>query len=140
MTHRWKTPLGPSHQGPRTALPQAPPSPLVGLKEGTRCPRPHCGGLLMLRAVVTIEGSCDELVCASCARSRVLALREPYRPIPVSRDPRFDEPRERVRPGAAALDTEDSMGIVAPGDETDARALYTVLFDADPLVPPLDSQ
>ena len=114
-------------------------NPLQGLREGERCVRPHCGGLLILRAVVTVDGSCDEVVCSSCSRSVVLALHEPYRPMPRARHPLFDAPGEADRPGAARRDSDDSMGIVLPADAPSAQQLCTVWSDESLPVPPLDS-
>ena len=114
-------------------------NPLSEARAGSRCPRPHCGGLLILRAVVTVDGSCDEVVCSSCSRSVVLALHEPYRPMPRARHPLFDAPGEADRPGAARRDTDDSMGIVPPGDARDGPLLYTVWSDESLPLPPLDS-
>lgn len=63
----------------------APPNPLVGVQAGDRCPRPGCGGLVMFRGVVTLDGACDELVCSSCARSIATTFREPYRALAPAR-------------------------------------------------------
>ena len=106
--------------------PEAVPSPLAGLNPGDRCPRVHCGGLLILRAVVTIDGSCDEVVCSSCARSALLAIREPYVPTPSVRDPRLarllvpDPHRVRVDP-----DSDDSEGSAVPLAVLDGAGLRT---------------
>lgn len=86
--------VAPRHQVVGNAqLPQvAPPapSPLLGSKAGERCPRQACGGLLFSRNVVTHDGACEELVCASCARSRLLRVHEPYRPLPAHPDRRVE--------------------------------------------------
>lgn len=43
------------------------------------CPRPHCGGLLLLRLVVTVEGEVEEAVCHACGRRAGPArIRDPY--------------------------------------------------------------
>ena len=68
---------------------EAPAGPLVGCRPGDRCPRPHCGGLVVLRDVVTLDGACEELVCSSCGRSLPTRFREPYRALaPASRSDR----------------------------------------------------
>ncbi len=90
-----------------------PVSELAGSLPGQQCPRPHCGGLLVERSVVTHDGVCMELVCASCARSAVVKILEPYPPLRVSADPnadRFFSSRE----DRAAQDSDDSMGIALP--------------------------
>lgn len=98
------------------ALQKAVPSPLEGLGEGSRCPRPYCGGLLILRAVVTMDGSCDELVCSSCSRSRVVAVREPYRPVKREADGRVELLLSPPRVRDFGSESDDSMGIVLPPD------------------------
>jgi hypothetical protein len=45
--------------------------------EGGVCPR-GCGGLIVLRVVVTEDGSCEELFCTGCSRSRLNKFFEPY--------------------------------------------------------------
>lgn len=60
------------------------------LKEYGRCPRPHCGGLLVRRTTVTGSGSCEELVCTSCSRGRLLYVHEPYPPMRADRDPEME--------------------------------------------------
>lgn len=45
--------------------------------EGGSCPR-GCGGLIVCRNVVTEDGSCLELFCTTCSRSRLKKFFEPY--------------------------------------------------------------
>lgn len=70
------------HYASRAVEGVIPPNPLAGAVEGSRCPRAGCGGLVMARGVVTLDGACDELVCSSCARSIATVFREPYRALP----------------------------------------------------------
>ena len=45
------------------------------------CPRPHCGGLLLLRSVVTEEGWVQQCVCVGCGRLvGPTPARDPYGP------------------------------------------------------------
>lgn len=106
-----------------------PPSPLTGLKEGDRCPRPHCGGLLMGRVVVTVDGSCDELICSSCARAVLLRVHEPYVPMGREPDPRVasllvPEPQDDAGRG-----NDDSMGIALPESLLDGLAPRREYYD-----------
>ena len=59
-----------------------PQSPLADAQAGSQCPRLHCGGLILERAVVTLDGACVEVYCSACARSAVRVILEPYTPIP----------------------------------------------------------
>lgn len=109
-----------THHGPG-----APESPLAGSRPGDRCPRAHCGGLLILRAVETLAGACDEVVCSSCARSALLAIREPYAPMPSAQDPTLESLMAPDRPGRAARDSEDSEDSAAPLDVLASAGLRT---------------
>ena len=105
--------------------PEAPRSPLVDCQPGDRCPRSHCGGLLILRAVETLAGSCDEVVCSSCARSALLAIREPYAPMPSVRDPKLASLLVPDRQRLAAQDSEDSEDSAVPLSLLDDAGLRT---------------
>lgn len=100
--------------------PPLPPDPLKGAGPGDRCPRPYCGGLLVLQMVVTVDGSCDAVVCMSCARSRVLAFREPYRPLRLSRDPVVETLLAPPKTPGSLSETDDTSGIVWPRSVADA--------------------
>jgi hypothetical protein len=97
--------------GARSDGPQA---PLRGGDLGSRCPRPHCGGLLLLRAVVTVDGSCEEQVCVACSRAQLVAIREPYRPMTVSRDPEVAAWLSPPTTPGSGPESDDSAGIVWP--------------------------
>jgi hypothetical protein len=68
----------------RKGHPEPAPLPLCEVRgESVRCLRPHCGGLMLRRAVVTVDGTCEEYVCASCSRSALIRIVEPYPPLPI---------------------------------------------------------
>lgn len=46
----------------------------------THCPRPHCGGLLLTREVLTEEGRLQETYCAACSRLYEVIGVHPYDP------------------------------------------------------------
>ena len=100
-------------------------SELEGHQPGGRCPRAHCGGLLILRAVVTHSGGCDELVCSSCSRTRLLAIREPYVPTPSVRDPRLECLLAPDLPGRAGQGIGDNEDSAVPLDVLDDAGLRT---------------
>ena len=84
--------------------------------ESTRCRRPHCGGLLLARDVVTVEGVVREVVCSACGRSILLAIRDPYGLYRVRFSPQVERSLQspawaRDRAISAALDSDDSMDI-----------------------------
>ncbi len=118
--------------------PEAPQNVLDGSHPGDRCPRAHCGGLLILRAVETTGGACDEVVCASCSRSRLLRVREPYAPIPSVRDPKLASLLVPDRPAPAAPDTDDNEDSGVPSDVLESVAPRTTWFDESLLSTPPD--
>jgi hypothetical protein len=118
--------------------PPVPLSPLQGSQAGERCPRRHCGGLLIQRAVVTVDGSCEELVCSSCARSTVLRVLEPYVPIPEPRDQAVSALLVPDREAGAGRGSDDSMGIPLPPSVRVAVGLHRGWSDESLPVPPLD--
>lgn len=124
----------------REAVKEAPPSPLSEAREGSRCPRPHCGGLIALRSVVTLDGCCEEVYCLACARSALRRVLEPYVPIPSVRDPVLASLLIPDRPTPAAPDSEDSGGIVWPSAAHDTEALRRVCSDESLPGPPLDTR
>lgn len=86
--------------------PEPPAGPRAGLqgdiREGDRCPRPNCGGLLVQRRCVTLEGMLDELVCTSCSRGKLVRLKEAYRGVKLEAfmkagSPRPEKPRRTLR-------------------------------------------
>lgn len=115
-----------------------PANVLAGLRPGDRCPRPHCGGLLLQRAVVTEDGSCEEVVCAACARSLLLVILEPYAPMPSDCNPaldRFLRPDPCPNAGQGTDGIEDSD---VPPAIREAVGLDRGLLDESSLTPPLD--
>ena len=64
-----------------TQKPTIAPGPFGSCQAGDRCPRLHCGGLLVRRTCVTHVGTCEEVVCTSCARAQVTKVIEPYAPM-----------------------------------------------------------
>lgn len=106
-----------THQEIRRAL-EATPIPVSALgsaQAGDRCPRPHCGGLVLARQVITESGACEELVCANCARTTLVRLEEPYRPLPSERDARAERlMTPPAAPPRAAPGIDDSMDIGLP--------------------------
>lgn len=135
----------PSTHEHRVRKPQATPGPQAGsglpidASEGARCPRLSCGGLVVLRGVVTVDGSCDELVCSLCARSRVLRVREPYRPMAQSRDPDVEGllalPSQRA--GHVGRGSDHTLDIGLPPDVLASAGLDTGCSDESLLdVPP----
>lgn len=125
--------------GIRHTTQKAPPSPLRGLRGGDRCPRVHCGGMLLQRAVVTVDGSCEELVCASCARAVLLAIHEPYVPMRAARDPSVESLLGVAHPGAVGRGDAGNGDTSLPPDVRDAAGLDRGCFDLSLLEPPLDS-
>lgn len=123
-----------THHGP-----DAPRSPLVGCQPGDRCPRSHCGGLLILRAVETLAGACDEVVCSSCARSALLAIREPYAPMLSVRDPKLESLLTPDRPVHVAPGTDDMWDSAIPLDVLDDAGLRTGWSCESPLSTPPDT-
>jgi hypothetical protein len=119
---------------------EPPQNPLQGVSEGSRCPRPHCGGLIALRAVVTLDGTCEELYCSSCARSVLQRVLEPYVPIPSVRDPRVDA---LLVPDREAGDVDQGIegngDIVEPEGLHESAALRRVWSDESLPLPPLDT-
>lgn len=92
-----------------------PVSELGDAKAGDRCPRPHCGGLVLIRQVITGCGACEELFCANCARTKLVRLEEPYRPMPAERDVRVERLlTPPAAPPRAAQGIDDSMDIGLP--------------------------
>mgnify|MGYP001600112013 CR=1 FL=1 len=68
----------------RKGHPEPAPLPLCEVRgESVRCARPHCGGLMLRRAVVTVDGTCEEFVCSSCSRSALIRIVEPYPPLSI---------------------------------------------------------
>ena len=115
-------------------------NPLADTHAGERCPRPHCGGLLMEREVVTHEASCREVYCASCARTCVQVIREPYVPLARAQDPLLASLSEVASHGDAGQDGDDNVGIALPRASRDDVGLgrgYSVLSLPEP---PLDSR
>ena len=115
-------------------------NPLAGAQSGERCPRLHCGGLLMAREVVTHEASCLEVYCASCARACVQVIREPYVPMARSQDPLLGSLSEVASQGRVGRGDDDSVGIALPRASRDDVGLgrgYSVLSLPEP---PLDSR
>jgi len=119
--------------------------PSLSLTPGHPCPRPHCGGLVILRYVASPEGALQEHYCTSCARSSDLRpVHPPPRPrLTVSRAceealDRVCTPSRPSRPrGSDRFD--DSMGIggLSP-DALDAAELYTMFggeCPPDPHIP-----
>ena len=106
-----------THQEIRRAL-EATPIPVSALgsaQAGERCPRPHCGGLVLARQVITESGACEELVCANCARTTLVRLEEPYRPMPSERDARVERlMTPPAAPPRAVPGIDDSMDIGLP--------------------------
>lgn len=95
-----------------------------------KCPRPHCGGLILWRYVCTAEGTIEEGYCSTCGRVPPGLVRYPavYRPFTVRF--RADVERsliERVDGVSASrragLDIDDSADIqwppAAPGESDD---------------------
>ncbi len=120
---------------------EAPQNPLSEAQPGSRCPRPWCGGLIALRAVVTVDGTCEEVYCLSCSRSAARRVLEPYLPIPSVRDPQLASLLAPDRPPrGAALDSDDSVGIVVPASPHDTATLRRVCSDESLPTPPLDRQ
>lgn len=118
---------------------EAPSSPLSEAQEGDRCPRPHCGGLIGLRAVVTLDGCCVEVYCLACSRSALRRVLEPYVPIPVSGDLVVEARMAPDSEAHAPRESDDSVGIAFPRSAHDDGALRRVLTDESPLIAPLDS-
>jgi hypothetical protein len=106
-----------------------PPNPLAGLRGGARCPRPHCGGLLLVRAVVTHDGSCEEVYCASCSRASLLAVLEPYTPIPEGPDSAWASLLVPEPDPAPSPDTDDSVGRALPASVRASVALHIACLD-----------
>jgi hypothetical protein len=128
------------HYASREVLQVPPQSPLQGVREGGCCPRPHCGGLIALRDVVTVEGSCSELYCVACSRSVVQRVLMPYAPIPSVQDPVLASLLAPDREaGAAGRDSGDSEGIGLPGGIADAVGLHRGWSDESLPLPPLDT-
>ena len=49
------------------------------------CPRPHCGGLILRRHVLTVEGRVMQDVCVACGRLvGFMPAKDPYRAYRVS--------------------------------------------------------
>lgn len=72
-----------SHQGVTRVNPL--PYPGIEPPEGRQaCPREHCGGLLVERYVVTLEGHVKELTCHLCSRTYAATIRAiPFDPLRV---------------------------------------------------------
>lgn len=75
------------------------------------CTRPHCGGLLIMRMVVTCEGEVQQFVCVACGRMADRgSARDPYGPPRV----RFTEAVE-----AALCERPDESGSLGYGHSED---------------------
>lgn len=93
---------------------------MTRLLSGSPCPRPHCGGLLLHRDVISSEGRLQEVYCHLCGRT-VAAQAEPvYRPCRVRFSPEVEgalgERFEVVSrsPNRVALDSDRSEDIGLP--------------------------
>lgn len=84
----------------------APPIAQQAMEGPIRCQRPQCGGLMLLRVVVTVDGTCEEVVCSACSRSQLVRIVEPYQPLPEG-DPLTQEIVARLSVGQGSDDTED---------------------------------
>lgn len=118
----------------RHTPPPAQPAPSIpSLTPGQPCPRPHCGGLVILRFVASPEGAFQEHYCTSCARSSDLRpVHPPPRPrLTVSRA--CEEALERVctpsppsrRRGSDRFDDSTDIVGLSPS-QLDAVELYTM--------------
>ena len=116
MTTKYEPSMRPSGYGARKgpAAPQGARNPLAESRPGDRCPRPGCGGLVMVRTVVTVVGSCDEVFCSLCARSALSRYLEPYVPLKRARDSQVDALLTPPTTRDSGLESDDSMGIAMP--------------------------
>ena len=86
-----------------------------------RCPRPHCGGLILWRYVCTAEGTIEEGSCSACGRVPPGLVRYPavYRPLTVRFRAEVEASLVERTDGASASrrvapDSDDSMDIRWP--------------------------
>ena len=107
----------------RRGVPEPAPLPLYEVQgQSVRCLRPHCGGLMLLRVVVTIDGTCEEYTCASCSRSHLVRIVEPYPPLPIE-GPLLKGVTTVSRRARAGPDSDGSEDSVLPPAIRDVLAL-----------------
>lgn len=114
---------------PRTVAPPPTAPPALVLTPGTPCPR--CHGLVIVRAVVTPEGSLTEHFCVGCSRSSH-PKREGLTPSPRIRlSPACEAALDRAcadrsRPsvGSEADDTADSAWSRSALDAAEIRVMF----------------
>lgn len=86
-----------------------------GLRSGDRCPRPGCGGLLVDRCVVSVEGTCQEVCCSSCSRTLLVSTVEPYAPMGEERSRQAEACHRSGRPrGASRRQEDEEEGVMLP--------------------------
>lgn len=98
------------------------------------CPRPHCGGRVFEREVVTIQGAVRERVCHLCSRSWLVKVLSPYRPVRVQFRPSVEralvEKAEGFFAGASARREPDhSEDIVLARPVREAVDVYIASQD-----------
>ena len=132
MTHRSDERRSTGHspfvrRGPEPPLVREPELILV---PGQCCPRPHCGGLVIERGVLTPEGFLREAYCTACARSSSPRLEAPRPPARLrlseaceAKLARLCTERGRNRASEGFDDTTD---ISMPRSALDAATLYTM--------------
>ena len=125
MTKRYEPSVGPKRfvRSDPPHHPVVPRSPLADSEAGSRCPRPHCGGLVLERAVVTVDGACVEVYCSACGRSALRAVLEPYTPIPLPQSPADASLYAPDREPGAAQGSDDTAGRLVGLPAPDRRAL-----------------
>jgi len=117
------------------ALPQDQP-PALDLTPGQRCPRAHCGGLIVERFVASPEGVLTEAYCTACSRSAHARLVVPPRPARVAFSPSCEEALDRLCQSGgrsrASGEVDDSVDTAPFRSALDAAELYAMFVDECP--------
>lgn len=116
----------------RDPAPPAGAAPAPSVEAGARCPRPHCGGLIVLRDVLTTEGGLKERYCTACSRAYGAEFDVVYDPprlaLTMAQEAALDAVCSSV---ARSGSSRSSRGLPLDGDTSDILFPRSILDPVD---------